>query len=621
MALRPETAHWFECLVAREDLPASLEILAASGEIQLSAEPAMQEHESLTDLGELLEEFHQLAARYHPYWPPAIAPANVAGKPARTLQTALRTLRDWAGTSDARILELERLQAEDADLDRLREWLHALPQQTLDLGWLVNVGPLLSVQLYRVHEQGELSEPPPPWLCWTLARPAGQDQGPLQAATGYRLLIGPAAQNEDLAHELSAQRVRRIPLPAWLHGTPRAAAAQVEAQLEMDARRIVLLQRELHDSWEAYKLGERLGEIARLDWFLRQGRYQVNSDNLAWIRGWSSAHDAAGLQARLAGAGVRALVQFSLPPAGHAPPLVLRNPRWARPFELFTRLLGMPSAEEADPSRILALVVPLLFGYMFGDVGQGLVLLLAGLWLRRRWPASSLLIPAGASAMLFGLLFGSVFTREDLIPALWLHPMDQPLLVLAVPLVFGVLLLLLGLLLNGLEAAWRNAARHWWWCEAPVVLLYLGLLGLLLHPGAVHALWLGLGWALLGGLVTGQGHPAARLGLALGALFEQLFQLAVNSLSFSRVGAFALAHAGLSQAVVALAGLAGHGGWMVLVLGNLFILALEGLVVSIQTTRLVLFEFFIRFLRAEGLGFRPLPAPDYPAFTITRSSS
>jgi V/A-type H+-transporting ATPase subunit I len=143
----------------------------------------------------------------------------------------------------------------------------------------------------------------------------------------------------------------------------------------------------------------------------------------------------------------------------------------------------------------------------------------------------------------------------------------------------------------------------------------------LLHPGAVHALLLGLAWALLGGLVTGQGHPAARLGLAFGELFEQLFQLAVNSLSFSRVGAFALAHAGLSQAVVALAGLAGHGGWLVLILGNLFILALEGLVVSIQTTRLVLFEFFIRFLRAEGRGFSPLPAPDYRAFTATRSLS
>src|SRR5690606_17203586 len=116
-------------------------------------------------------------------------------------------------------------------------------------------------------------------------------------------------------------------------------------------------------------------------------------------RGWSSAPAAAGLQARLADAGVRALVQFSPPPTGLARPLVLRNPRWARPFELFTRLLGMPSAEEADPSRILALVVPLLFGYMFGDVGQGLILLLAGLWLRRRWPATSLLIPAGASAM------------------------------------------------------------------------------------------------------------------------------------------------------------------------------------------------------------------------------
>jgi V/A-type H+-transporting ATPase subunit I len=223
--------------------------------------------------------------------------------------------------------------------------------------------------------------------------------------------------------------------------------------------------------------------------------------------------------------------------------------------------------------------------------------------------------------MLFGLLFGSLFAREDLIPALWLHPMNDPLLVLAVPLVFGALLLLLGLLLNGLEAAWRGVGRHWWWCEAPMILLYGGLLALLLHPGAVHALLLGLAWALLGGLVTGQGHPAARLGLAFGELFEQLFQLAVNSLSFSRVGAFALAHAGLSQAVVALAGLAGHGGWLVLILGNLFILALEGLVVSIQTTRLVLFEFFIRFLRAEGRGFSPLPAPDYRAFTATRSLS
>ena len=88
-------------------------------------------------------------------------------------------------------------------------------------------------------------------------------------------------------------------------------------------------------------------------------------------------------------------------------------------------------------------------------------------------------------------------------------------------------------------------------------------------------------------------------------------QLAVNTLSFARVGAFALAHAGLSQAVVTLAGLTDHAwaAFLVLLLGNLLVIVLEGLVVSVQTTRLILFEFFIRFLKGEGRPFRPLVPP------------
>jgi V/A-type H+-transporting ATPase subunit I len=85
----------------------------------------------------------------------------------------------------------------------------------------------------------------------------------------------------------------------------------------------------------------------------------------------------------------------------------------------------------------------------------------------------------------------------------------------------------------------------------------------------------------------------------------------INTLSFARVGAFALAHAGLASAVVALAEAAGHGiGFaLILVLGNLLIVAIEGLIVSIQTTRLVLFEFFTRFFTPEGRPFRPLAPP------------
>ena len=613
MALRPEPARWFECLIARDDLAPTLEALAADGQVQLESDIPSGDTEALTDLSTLLEDYHQLASRYHLYWPETVAPASVTGKPATTLHRALHILRDWAVQADPLITELERLQAEDSDLQRLREWLGAVQRQdsALDIAALVNSGPLLAVLLYRMAADAELPALSGQWFRWEL--PQGEN--------AFVLLIGPAGQREGIEHEMSALRVRRIPLPDWLHGTPRTSAAQIDARLQVHAKRRERLLNALRASHETYALTEALGEIARLEWFLRNVRYQISSANLAWVRGWSSAVDAAQLQTRLAHVGVRALVQFAAPPRGRVAPLVLRNPRWARVFELFPRLLGMPSATETDPSRILALVVPLLFGYMFGDVGQGFVLLVAGVWLRRKFPAATLLIPAGASAMLFGLLFGSVFAIEDLLPALWLHPMSAPLLVLGIPLGFGAALLILGLLLNGVQAAWRGEARHWWWQEAPVIALYVGLLALFIHPGAIYAHLVGLVWMLAGALVVGHGHPLARVGLAFGELVEQIFQLAVNTLSFSRVGAFALAHAGLSQAVVGLADIAGNAGWLVLALGNVFILALEGLVVFIQTTRLVLFEFFIRFLRGEGQGFTPLPAPDYLGFTATRSQS
>jgi V/A-type H+/Na+-transporting ATPase subunit I len=93
----------------------------------------------------------------------------------------------------------------------------------------------------------------------------------------------------------------------------------------------------------------------------------------------------------------------------------------------------------------------------------------------------------------------------------------------------------------------------------------------------------------------------------------------VNTLSFVRVGAFALAHAGLSTAVVGIADASGPAYWPVLLIGNVAIIALEGLVVGIQTTRLILFEFFIRFLTAQGRPFEPLSPPSPTSEPLPRS--
>jgi len=250
-----------------------------------------------------------------------------------------------------------------------------------------------------------------------------------------------------------------------------------------------------------------------------------------------------------------------------------------------------------------------MFGYMFGDVGQGLVLAAFGWAMRHRLPLLRLLVPGGLAAAAFGFVFGSVFCLEDVIQPLWLHPIEHPLPVLLVPIVGGAVLLSLGLLLGALEAWWASRLDHWAREEAPVLATYAGALaGFVWTPGW----WIaggGVAWAIIAALIE---RPTVRSALSgLGELAEHTVQILINTLSFARVGAFALAHAGLASAVVALAHASGSvlGTVVVLVLGNLLILVVEGLVVSIQTTRLVLFEFFTRFFRPEGREFRPLATP------------
>ena len=105
---------------------------------------------------------------------------------------------------------------------------------------------------------------------------------------------------------------------------------------------------------------------------------------------------------------------------------------------------------------LLAIAVPLMFGYMFGDVGQGLVIAAVGLCLRKRFPIARLFIAGGLAAAVFGVLFGSVFSVHHAFPALWIDPLDDPLSILLVPLAGGAALLAIGLALNALEAWWRG---------------------------------------------------------------------------------------------------------------------------------------------------------------------
>ena len=132
------------------------------------------------------------------------------------------------------------------------------------------------------------------------------------------------------------------------------------------------LRAELEALHARHELHVALSDASRLQWVIQNVRALESGELFCWITGWTSDFGGARLGEALERSGARALLHFPPPAPKARAPLLLDNPAWARPFEIFSRALGMPSGNEADPSVLLAVAVPLMFGYMFGDVGQGL---------------------------------------------------------------------------------------------------------------------------------------------------------------------------------------------------------------------------------------------------------
>jgi V/A-type H+-transporting ATPase subunit I len=418
----------------------------------------------------------------------------------------------------------------------------------------------------------------------------------------------------------SARRIRlqRIDVPDWITGAPQQALKSVDAELARAGNDIRQVRGRIDEQSETHRVGAALWCIERQNWL--EGVLEKANRGTQFLRigGWVPRHRYAELVERLRGTGRPFLVRFEDGRSHGVSPSLLSNPSWVRRFELFVNGFGTPAADEVDPSVVLALITPLMFGYMFGDVGQGLLLMILGFALRDRLPWIALLIPAGASAVVFGFLYGSLFSIEGILPALWVHPMEHPLLILGVPLVFGAMLMFLSMTFGFMRSGWRGEGRHWMWHHVPLILCYAAAPTAAVAP-PVAVLMVVFAVAMLAVRPTPAttftfANRLVRFPGALLELLEQWLQLIINTLSFTRLGAFALAHAGLGMALLALAELprSSVGTVLVLVLGNLLITALEGLVVSIQTTRLVMFEFFRRFFDGTGRSFHPLTLAGHP---------
>ena len=595
MTLKPAPARWFELLTDREALGPVLRVLALTSNVELESHSSPERPVALPDYAATLAEFSELARRYSAYWPtPRIDPAFPPPDSIAGAETALAGIRAWSIDAEPTLHALQEATTAHSSLTELAELL-AAAEPLAPLLQLAKCTRLLSARLFALS--APLPPLPPGMLAVTFAGPHGS-------------YVAALATDEDCAtldRELAGRHARRIDLPPGLpldHATARASLATRIAAL---AQQVTHCRKALAELETQHHLAAVLAGFAFLEWLVANVPRLPATEHFAWVTGWTADRNGRQLERALEDARLPHLLHYPEPPSDAVVPVVFANNPFLKPFELFVRLIGTPRAGDADPTVVVALLAPLLFGIMFGDFAQGLFLLGVGLLVWRRAPALKLLVPGGACAAIFGLVFGSVGAREDVIRPLWLHPLEAPLSVLSASIVIGGTVISLGMLLDALTHVWRGEGRRWLLQRGGLVLAYLGLLFGLVTTRAFALAGVGIVWVFVGPVIADR----RTIGATIGESIETLMQLLVNTISFARVGAFALAHAGLSAAIVGIAEAAGHGVafWVALIVGNLVMVVVEGVVVGIQTTRLVLFEFFIRFLHADGRPLRPLPAP------------
>lgn len=310
------------------------------------------------------------------------------------------------------------------------------------------------------------------------------------------------------------------------------------------------------------------------------------------------------------------------------PPTKLRNIRFFKPFESLVKMYGIPSYNELDPTPFLSLSYMFLFGAMFGDLGQGFILLLGGILLGRKNKIfGGLLSRLGLSSMIFGILYGAVFGFEHIIPALLIKPFENINTVLASAVFIGIVLILISYIYGMINSLKRKDMEDGLFGKEGLAgfLFYLCLLVLIggkLLGRTILSMELGIGIIILcvGVMVFKQPlthlikgkrplHGEDLTGYYIESVFsiiETLLSMLSGTVSFIRVGAFALTHVGLFIAFETIGKMIGTtaGNIIVLIIGNIIIIGLEGLIVFIQGLRLQYYELFSRYYKGEGKEFK-----------------
>ncbi len=358
----------------------------------------------------------------------------------------------------------------------------------------------------------------------------------------------------------------------------------------------------------------------------------LQRDQITALAGWAPAAAIEPLAERLAPLG-GSVIEMPIP-TGVDVPTALPPRRSSGALRPLVDTYATVPYRDVDPVWFATVAYVVMFGMMFGDVGDGLILVVGALLLRRShrpslarvrhlWP---LIVALGAMAAVFGLLYGEAFGPTGLVPTLWIAPLDEPETLLLAGVCVGAVLLACAYAI-GIVNRWREggaSAALWAPSGGAGAALFVGVA--LVAAGVLWSsppLWgMGIVIGVLGlvlaavGLRSQAGPGGAGVAQAGVETFDLTMRIGSNLVSFARLAAFGLMHAAIAFVVWdATKDLWGSGtaaavaALVVFALGHVVAFALEALVVGVQALRLEYYELFSRIFISEGRPFRPWHVP------------
>lgn len=453
----------------------------------------------------------------------------------------------------------------------------------------------------------------------------------------YCVYITTESKAPEIDNIFSSLYFERIHIPEFVHGTAEEALAVLKEEdltakdylIKLDERIQKIFNENMAEMYHIYSICKKMNEMYDAQ------KYVVVFGKNSAIYGFTETEDATKIKEDFEQLeNVHVEIKPALGDSRLTPPTKLKGNWFSEPFRMFVEMYGVPSYTDFDPTNFVALSYTFLFGMMFGDVGQGIILSLVGLlaYKLKGMKLGAVGIRLGFASVLFGIFFGSVFGSEEILHPFFV-PMDSSntMTLLGAAIGIGVTLIIISIIMNiilnfrkkhiGEMCFSQNGIAGLIFYVSVLLIVVKMMLGVqipfvgttpfIIIFVVVPVLLMFLKEPIERKLENESLFPNGFGGFFTESFFE-LFDIMLtfiaNTMSFLRVGGFVLSHAGMMLVVYTLAEMVGGGNptigyWAVLVFGNIFVMCLEGMIVGIQVLRLEFYEMFSRYYEGKGKPF------------------